>query len=143
VTTKELFTLLSLGLTPMTILANCAVISLWYTPFVRALSTREKTAVGWLIIGVVINFSGGVIDNIWWGIAWSYNYLNNTGEIKEFFFTNGVYSNTFFRQMTGIAGALCHIKSGITSESNWFKIVTFGGAFIGAVWVATLIHLTN
>lgn len=134
-------TLLSLSLTPMTIISAMSVIYLWFASFKGAVKDNERTAVGWLIIGVVINFSGSVMDNIYWGFAWSSDYVNRGSDMREFFFNYGVYSNTFFRQITGVLGALCHVHGGMKTRKRWLKGVIFIGAGLGLLWVALLYKL--
>lgn len=142
-TIYEIATLVSLGLTPGVIISSALVASLFWHPYVRALSDKNRTAVGWMIIGVEANFVGDVVDNIWWGIAWSGDFVDPTSTVREFFFTNGIYSNVIFRQTFGLIGAMCHIKSGITTTSVKDKKVYFWAAAFGIAWVLFLIFLKN
>ena len=105
---------LSLSLTPMTIAAASAVIYAFgnraMSAFRKIPTSSQHTQISeqeWFVLGIVIGFVGGWIDNFYWGIAWSADYFNWT--IRDSLFHNGVYSNLPFRQGLGIIAALCHI----------------------------------
>lgn len=136
----DFVTLLSLALTPLTILASAAVIYFFYKPFVRACSSRDKDAVQWMILGVVIGFAGSILDNIWWGFAWSADYLDNTSAFRHFMFDHGVYSNAFARQAMGIIAGLCHISSALIAEDKAVKRITYTGCILGVLLITNLIY---
>lgn len=139
----EFMTLLSLSLTPGTIISAFLVASIFWHPFVKSLNDKERTNVGWMIIGVEINFVGGMFDNLWWGIAWSGDFVNSGSELREYFFTYGVYSNVFFRQACGLIGAFCHLNSGFSSNKSFIKKTAYISAFLGIGWVLALFYLRS
>jgi len=137
----EIITLLSIALVPLTIVASAAVVYIFRTPFIRALSHKDKTAVQWMIIGITINFIGAIFDNLWWLIAWSFHYVDPVSPAKVFFFDNGSYSNVIARQICGIIGAMCHIFSGAMARNQTIKRVTWTGGVLVVLWVSYLIYL--
>lgn len=137
-TIHDFAVLLSLGLTPLTIVGAIAVIIMFWGPFKNAVKTKERDAVSWMIIGVVVNFFGGVFDNLYWGIAWAMHYMDNGSSMTEFFFMNGTYSNVFFRQICGLVGALCHIRSAMVAKERIVRFVSIFGALGGVMFVGFL-----
>jgi hypothetical protein len=138
---NDFITLLSIALVPLTIVASIAVVYIFRTPFIKALSHKDKTAVQWMIIGIVINFIGAVFDNLWWLIAWSFHFVDPVSPYKVFFFDHGSYSNVIFRQICGIIGAMCHIFSGAMARNKTIKRVTISGGILGVMWIGYLLYL--
>jgi uncharacterized membrane protein len=93
-----------------------------------------------MILGVVTGFFGAILDNIWWGFAWSADFINPDSSFKQFFFDYGVYSNTIARQTLGVIAALCHIASAAMAQDKMVKRVTYWGALLGAVLVINLVY---
>lgn len=139
----KVVTLLSIFLTPALLIASSVVIYLLYPSFKKATKTVNKDAIQWMIIGIVMNFIGTLFDNLWWFFAWSYNYIDATGVEKDFFFSYGVYSNTIFRQVFGIVGALCHVYAGTIQASIVNKIILYLGAVIGTIQVIILLLIAK
>lgn len=135
----NLITLISLALTPLTILASAAVIYYLYKPFMKALSEKDRSAVQWMILGIVIGFAGTAFDNIWWGIAWSSKYIDSPA--MPFFFDNGVYSNVVARQLMGIIAGLCHVASAVMVRDRAVKKLIYTGCILGTLLVLNLIYL--
>lgn len=131
-------TLLSLFLTPLLVIASGAVVYLLWHPFLKAWKETNRNYVEWMIIGIVINFLGTIFDNAWWFLAWSYQYIDPSSTQKEFFFHYGVYSNTIFRQMFGIVGAMCHVYAASGQESTIHKSILYIGAIVGFLQVMLL-----
>jgi len=94
-----------------------------------------------MIMGIVINFAGNLVDNLWWGIAWSIYYIQGDGMTDNFFFVNGSYSNVIFRQTAGILGALCHIRAAWISENTKIRHLAWWGSGIGISYVALLVFI--
>lgn len=138
-TLESVVTLISLFLTPILLVAAIVVVGILKHSFSKAINTPEKTPMEWMIIGIVISFVGSIFDNIWWFLAWSYEYIDPSGAEKEFFFHYGVYSNTLFRQIFGIVGALCHIYAGSKQGTRWRKTILFTGSALGIIQVIALI----
>jgi hypothetical protein len=81
----------------------------------QAMLNENRSAIQWFIIGVAISFIGDALDNFYWGIAWSADYLEIP--IRRPLFANGVFSNIPFRQTAGILAGYCHIR-GIFCHAN-------------------------
>ncbi len=99
---------LSLAGTIPTIWLAAVVLRIWGKDAAAAIR-KQKTAVSWMLIGVVISFLGSHGDNIYWGIAWVHSYLESPE--KEWWFKHGVFSNLIFRQGAGTIAAYCHVRS--------------------------------
>lgn len=138
---NDFIVLLSMGLTPATIISAIMVVYLFWHPFVKALNTKDRSAVNWMIIGVTVNFTGGVLDNLWWAFAWSGDYVAADSFFRHFFFENGAYSNVIFRQGCGIIGALCHIRSAQVAGHERVKKVAIFSAIVGLLFVCFLVYL--
>ncbi len=136
----DVITILSLGLTPLTIIASCAVVYLWWSGAWTALTKEHREPMHWFILGVLVGFIGAVFDNLYWGVAWSLDYINSP--YRDAVFDFGVYSNLPFRQIATAAAALCHVRAAITADSTALKtlfglssLIGFGGVAV-LVWVA-------
>ena len=124
-------TLISLALTPATILAAAIVVALWWKPTKKAIFVTHKKDVQWFMVGVFASFIGSIVDNLYWGLAWTADYYDHP--IKEALFKYGVYPNTIFRQGCTLVAAYCHIRAAAVSDSKSFK------GFVLGVWVLTFI----
>ncbi len=107
----KLAELVSLALTVPTVVLGLTVVYLWGTEAKAAILKRNKTATQWFIIGVAVGFVGGALDNIYWAIPWSANFLGL--QSTDLLMQSGVYFNIPFRQIAGIVAAYCHIRSAI------------------------------
>lgn len=136
-TVTECITLLSLALTPMSILASAGVVALWWQSGKRALIRSDRRDLDWFIIGVMIGFAGNLVDNLYWGLAWTLHYLHN--DSWHFWFDNGVYSNVVFRQTATALAAVCHIKAGIEAKSRLLQCLYVASAAGGLAFVWLLL----
>lgn len=95
----------SLIMSVPTILGAIAVVFLWGRPtiFQRA-TTRD-----WIMLGVTISFVGQIGDNVYWGVAWTANFLDSPWASS--LFQAGVFSNIPFRQGCGTVAAYCHLRA--------------------------------
>lgn len=101
-----------------------------------------------LIAGVYIGFWGSMIDNAWWGVAWSADYLELP--FRNFFFHNGVYPNTFFRQTALIIAGGLHVhaenmakdteRASELAKKKTRRVVIFS-IIAGVAYVALLVAL--
>lgn len=132
---------LSLVLTIPTIALAVAVLILWgprafgyLKPESRSKDEREEQT-RWLIVGVTVSFLGSAFDNLYWGAAWTAEYLKLP--IRDTLFLKGAYSNIPFRQLAGILAAYCHLRAAFSGVSNrLFRLVAcsvLGGALFGGV----------
>lgn len=98
----------SLWLTFPTVILGVAVVALWGPHIVKQVATRKDLdSHDWLILGVFVAFLGAVIDNCFWGIAWTLDYLES--DYRDWWFRHGVYPNVFARQIAGSYAAYCHL----------------------------------
>ena len=98
----------SLAVTVPAIVLGIGVVVHWAPAAYRNICSRkEMNAHDWFILGVTIGFIGGVADNLWWGVAWSCDYIHS--DYRDWWFRHGVYSNIIFRQLCGTYAAWCHM----------------------------------
>lgn len=76
-----------------------------------AFRSPEKTAEQWFILGVAIGFAGGALDNLYWAIPWTIEYMHLMPNSSNFLFDWGALPNIFFRQIAGIIASFCHLQS--------------------------------
>lgn len=108
----------------------------WCTP------KSQRSATQWLILGVCVGFLGGVLDNGYWGLAWTASYL--TSPHQERLFQSGVYFNIPFRQLAGMFAAYCHLQSFwmtiVEPSSNRRRLIGWS-IVLAAIYVAALTGL--
>lgn len=73
--------------------------------------TKRRDDTQWFILGVAIGFAGSVVDNLYWGLAWTAYYIDSAW--ADLLFSSGIYFNLFDRQLAGIFAAYCHVKAAI------------------------------
>lgn len=137
---QNLAELVSLALTPATVILSLAVVYEWWPEASKIFWSGPKNAQDWFILGVTIAFLGSAFDNIWWGIAWTFSYMEMPH--KDWWFYNGVWSNIPSRQMAGTLAAYCHIRASAQyrdSENERANVwarwsLLLGAAFIVALW---------
>ena len=135
--TTEWATLISLALTPMTILASAGVVALWWQSGKRALIRSDRRDLDWFILGVLIGFIGSLMDNLYWGIGWAMNYTQHSA--WQHWLDTGVYNNIAFRQVSTALAAVCHIKAGIEAKSRLLKSLYVASAVGGLAFVWLLL----
>ena len=93
----------------------------------RRIVARDKVSeVDWLVLGIVIAFSGAIVDNIYWGLAWGTRYLGTYEAVESWLFSNGVFANIPFRQSAGILAALFHLGAVSLADSKkvmFYKVI--------------------
>ena len=109
----DLVTFLSLLATPAVVLGSVYVVFIWKDYAIEGLDRGAEITfdhhVYWLVIGILISFVGGAFDSLYWGIAWTADFLD--WDSRDFWFKNGVYSNLVFRQGCDVFAVLCHVYS--------------------------------
>ena len=118
---QPFFILISLALTPATLIACAMVVWLWADSALLALYTRHKSSADWFVLGVIINFIGDFADNLYWGLAWLADYRQHIS--RDTMFELGVYSNTPFRQVCTVVAAFCHIAAAMKTTSKTFRLL--------------------
>lgn len=127
--------IISLVWTWPVIILGFGVVLHWCPSVYRSLAKREDLkAHDWLILGVTVSFLGAIVDNAYWGIAWTADYLHS--EYRDWWFRHGVYSNVLFRQLAGAYAAYCHMRAyyhGKTANrvNRWFSISVIAGILYG------------
>lgn len=102
----DVFTFISLILTPAALILAGLVVWQWSKPAVKAVRSGTMAAYDWLALGILISFIGYYGDATYWGIAW---HMDLTGHpSRDWWFRHGPMSNVIFRQSAGIAAGLCH-----------------------------------
>lgn len=135
-TIDSIVQLISLALTPMVIIGCVVVVYLWRHGALNSLKTANRKDIDWFILGVAIAFLGGGIDNLYWGIAWSADYIGHP--TRDFWFKHGTYSNAPFRQVCGVIAAFCHIKAAVGTDNTVLKRLAIVGAALGVLLVSIL-----
>lgn len=114
----ELGEMISLVLTWPTIVAGIGVILHWGPKAWEAyhIPAPYRTDVQWLILGVSVGFLGGVLDNTYWGVAWTAEFME--WKSAEKLFATGAMANIPFRQGAGTYAAYCHMRSYYLANQN-------------------------
>jgi hypothetical protein len=109
--------LVSLAFTPI-VYFTAFIVLLHYGAAARA-QAYPKTAVHWLVLGIVLNFIGKLLDNAYWNGSWAaFRWGDPTG-----WFTLGPVVNLVFRQGFLVVGGACHIVAAVMSAGDlgWRK----------------------
>ena len=136
---NDIAALISLALTVPTVMFAVAVLCIWGKEALRVFKAGPSNPMEWLIIGVVIAFLGSVVNNLYWGFAWSHTYLSGQ-ELDPTIAHMGVVFNIFFRQVCGILAAYCHLKSytELKKDSNLNANLWISSSIVGVVYVMLL-----
>lgn len=94
----------------------------------------------WILMGICFGFAGNLVDNLYWMLPWTANYLGLqfTSTLVNF----GVFPNLLFRQTLTSVAAYCHLRAFIP-ESN-VKLLRFlnraviGSIILGQGYILTL-----
>lgn len=100
----KIIELISLALTAPTMVGALAVVLLW-SPSLRKVQNGRD----WILLGVIISFVGQFLDNGYWGMAWTLEFLEHPWQ--ETVFQYGALANIPSRQIAGTAAAYCHLKA--------------------------------
>lgn len=97
-------------------------------------SGNIKTSQDFFIVGVAIGFFGELLDNIYWTIPWSMDFINHPDTMC--WHKHGVIPNIPFRQIATTVAAYCHIKSYVlhSTKNNDYIISAYG-------WVSLFLAL--
>ena len=133
-------TLASLLLTPLTIFTCIYVAILWRRSAITSWREANKTSIQWFIIGVFISFVGSAVDNFYWGITWTVDFLNPESDLRESLFQYGPYSNLPFRQVTTSLAALCHLKAASEIGNSAIRTVIIISAVLTVAYVLFLLR---
>lgn len=134
--------LISLGYSWPAIVLGAAVVVYWGAAARESWQTpaKERTDTQWLILGVVVGFFGGVIDNSYWGLAWTLSYAESP--LQDVAFDTGVYFNIPFRQLCGLYAAYCHLEAWAGTNVKKRKTIArlwYLSAMLGLVYALSLL----
>lgn len=86
---------------------------------------RPMTYHQWFVLGFISTYAAGIPDQGWWGVAWSFRYLDR---IEQWAWTadNGLWINIVFRQAMKLFGLYCHLRAaveyGLSTRENLSSI---------------------
>lgn len=102
--------LISLASTGPTLMSAVLVLLYWKGFLQKTFRTNpsEWKAMDMFVVGICLAFAGDFMDNLYWGLAWTAEYLNSP--IAKFLFNKGVYSNIPFRQASGAFAGYIHVR---------------------------------
>lgn len=115
--------IISMWLTIPTLALGINVIRLFWrrslSAFIHSLRTGKRPgSVDCIRMGITLGFAGGVLDNLYWLVAWSLSYVEAPKSIIDWFFFHGVWANIPFRQSTGILAAYLHCVADTKGETD-------------------------
>lgn len=149
-------TVLSLWLTWPALFICVMVLMAWHTEYISYCMSKNRAPSQLLIAGVFIGFCGSFVDNTYWGIAWSLDFIgapegSQVDAWRDWFFHNGVYPNVAFRQSALLYAGVLHTLSEIMSRRTDKEKLrgrkrlingVVASAIFGAIYVSGLIALS-
>lgn len=114
----DTFELISLAATFPGIYLAVVVLMHFLVPAYLKLWSLKKSR-DWLRLGIAAGFLGSTVDNAFWFIAWSVNFLGLPQ--ADSVFQTGVFFNIPFRQGALILSAYAHIRAVLLSDEESFK----------------------
>lgn len=141
--------IISIALTLPTVFLSAWVVLIFFGQAQSALreSPALRKPVGWFAMGITVGFAGSVLDNIYWGVAWSACYVECYW-LQSVLFKYGVFSNVPFRQVAGIMAAYFHLRCAMAlpthnDRESWKEIIRLINVLVvscilGAVFVTIL-----
>jgi len=130
---QDLVEFFSLTLTVPTLLVGAWVLWIYGPAAIQSLnawthgSRPEYHAL--LIVGIAVGFLGSVLDNAYWGAAWSAEFFDH--QSRDDLFKYGVWSNVPFRQGAGILAGSLHVWAQVRDSESGRKLFM-------AIWVFTV-----
>lgn len=134
---NEVVVFLSLALTPATIIMSLMVCVVWRKAAIDAIQDEEKTDLDWFIVGVFVGFLGSSIDNIYWCIAWSLDFIDSS--YKDWFFEHGAWSNLPFRQACTTIAAACHLVAASHTSNKVLRAAASFSFVMTVIFLAALL----
>lgn len=101
---------------------------------------QRNTQMRWILLGITIGFTGNLVDNFYWMIPWTSNYLGlpQTPDLVNF----GVFPNLLFRQIFTIVAAYCHLRAFISPSRPKLifccNMMFFGSILLGQFFIIYL-----
>lgn len=140
--------LISLALTVAGLIWAFEVIRFWFPEAITACRAKAKTPSQWLVLGIVVAFLGSILDNVYWGIAWTAALFELP--FKKWMFHNGVFANVPFRQLPLVIASMLHALGAVvhthdpevrSRELKRFKVVIWISAIAGVMTYFVLLGL--
>lgn len=128
---------LSLAVTPAVLSVAIFVLLHYGTAAMKVL--HPKSPKDWLILGIVIGFVGKLLDNCYWGLAWT-AYFEARHDAADWYFAYGPVANLFFRQAALIVSGVCHCIAAARAADRIPPLITAsavvgGFALFGLIWL--------
>lgn len=140
---QEYATLISLVLTFVLIQMCYEVIYPWRA-HIKDFFRGHREPFMYATAGFLIHFTSSFLDNIYWGVVWSYWFNDDTSEVFKLLYNNGSFPNIFFRQLGTITAGYFYAKASyLTTKSSMRNIHTrlTAALVVGllyALWLTTL-----
>lgn len=140
---QDLVEFVSLTLTVPTLLVGVWVLWVYGPSALRSLrswshgNTPEYHSL--LIVGIVVGFLGSVLDNAYWGAAWSSEFFDH--ESRDSLFQYGVWSNVPFRQLAGTAAGSLHVWAHVRDSESGRKL--FAAIWVFTVWAGIVLAVAR
>lgn len=140
--TRIIVELQSLALTTPVLILCAFVVFECLKPLKKS---ERGTQMRWILLGIIFGFFGNFVDNLYWMIPWTSNYLNLdfTAKLVNF----GVFPNIFFRQFLTALAAYCHLRAFVPSGHgtlrkaiHWSVVIS---VIIGQAYVFSLYAIKN
>ena len=135
--------IISLTLTPPTVILGFGVLFKWFKPVVTSLKSKTLKAYDFFLLGVFVSFVGSIVDNLYWSIPWSSSFIGT--EYTDYLMSIGVYFNIIFRQCSGILAAYFHLKAADLYADKPSRIVNtlLGYSYLSAVALSTTLVIIS
>lgn len=99
----------------------------------------NREAATWFALGVFTHFSMSLLDNAYWGAAWSAEYSQWVS--RDWLFAHGAVTNIPFRQLGTIFAGYCHLRAALKFAGSSPKSTHIGmiaATLIGFAYVALI-----
>lgn len=132
--------IISLVLTFVTLQMCLEVAFIWWGEAKQFIQGHREPWL-WAGFGILIHFLSAFGDNLYWGIAWSFHFMDS--DLADWWFRHGVFSNIPFRQAGTTIAAFCYVRAGYLFEKKHMGHVyhrmiislCVGVAYVYFLWV--------
>lgn len=127
---ENLINAIQVGMTVCFILFCILLLRTWHGSFFDTTSRdlKDWTAEQWLIVGIVVGFSGNALDNFYWGLHWLSDLYNH--ESQPILLAYGPVSNLLTRQLPGIVSVYCHLRAAHAITKANYSLQDRSGVYI-------------
>ena len=127
----------SLATTPAVLIFAAATIWYWLPSVIDGFKRLDRSERHWLKLGIVIGFVGAFVDNFYWGIAWTADFVGLP--VRDTIFKWGVASNLPFRQILGICAGYCHVRAHMEADDPRLATMKRASIYSGVILVVALL----